>query len=221
MKDTAYHILLVDDHPLITSAYESAFSVLEKQWPISFEIDTAHDFMSALNALSKKTYDLVFLDVQMPTLEQEGIYSGEDLGVQIRERFPGTKLVMVTTFNDHYRIHSVIEQVSPDGFLIKNDLTPEELQQAIWRLVNDPPYYSKTVVQSMRQFLSNDFILDQTDRKLLYFLSKGANLQEIADLLSLSRAAIAKRKQHLKEIFNVESGESLALLEKARKKGFI
>ena len=73
----------------------------------------------------------------------------------------------------------------------------------------------------MRQFISNDFILDKTDRKLLYYLSRGANLNEIADILALSRATIAKRKQHLKDIFNVEGGETLALLEKAREKGFI
>lgn len=221
MSKPVYHILLVDDHPLITSAYESTFSVLEQQHNVHFQIDTAHDFISALNALDKKPYDLIFLDVQMPTMEEERLYSGEDLGARIRSRFPATKLVMVTTFNDHYRIHSIIEQVSPEGFLIKNDLTPKELQLAIWRVIHDPPYYSRTVVQSMRQFISNDFILDKTDRELLYYLSKGANLNEIAEILSLSRAAIAKRKQHLKEIFNVESGESLALLEKAREKGFI
>lgn len=221
MRNTQVNILLVDDHPLITSAYRSAFSTLEQQENIQFQIDSAHEFTTALNALDKKTYDLIFLDVQMPSMEQERLFSGEDLGSRIRSLYPATKLVMVTTFNDNYRIHSIIEQVSPDGFLIKNDLTPEELQLAIWRVINNPPYYSKTVVQSMRRFISNDFILDKTDRELLYYLSKGANLNEIAEILSLSRAAIAKRKQHLKEIFNVESGESLALLEKAREKGFI
>lgn len=221
MTKKHYYILLVDDHPLITSAYENAFLAFEKENNLSFQIDTAHNFQSALSALEKKPYDLVFLDVQMPIVEHEGLYSGEDLGARIRSNSLTTKIVMITTFNDNYRIHSIIEQVNPDGFLIKNDLTPEELELAIWRILNNPPYYSKTVIQSMRQFISNDFILDKTDRKLLYYLSRGASLNEIAKILSLSRAAIAKRKQHLKEVFNVEGGESLALLEKARDKGFI
>tara|TARA_R110002096_G_scaffold265300_2_gene458783 strand:+ start:6815 stop:7480 length:666 start_codon:yes stop_codon:yes gene_type:complete len=214
-------ILLVDDHPLITNAYENAFLAFQKDNDIVFQIDIAHSFLSALNTLERKQYDLVFLDVQMPTLEQEGLYSGEDLGAHIRSQNEATKIVIITTFNDNYRIHSIIEQVNPDGFLIKNDLTPKELELAIWRILNNPPYYSKTVIQSMRQFISNDFILDKTDRKLLYYLSRGANLNEIADILALSRATIAKRKQHLKDIFNVEGGETLALLEKAREKGFI
>lgn len=221
MTKKQYFILLVDDHPLITNAYENAFIAFEKENNIHFHIDIAHSFLSALNALEKKQYDLVFLDVQMPTMEHEGLYSGEDLGARIRSQNQTTKIVIVTTFNDNYRIHSIIEQVNPDGFLIKNDLTPKELELAISRILNTPPYYSKTVIQSMRQFISNDFILDKTDRKLLYYLSRGASLNEIANFLSLSRAAIAKRKQHLKEVFNVEGSETLALLEKARDKGFI
>lgn len=221
MTKKQYRILLVDDHPLITNAYKNAFMAFEQENNIQFHIDIAHSFLSVLNTLEKKKYDLVFLDVQMPTMEHEGLYSGEDLGARIRSQSQTTKIVIITTFNDNYRIHSIIEHVNPDGFLIKNDLTPIELELAISRILNNPPYYSKTVIQSMRQFISNDFILDKTDRKLLYYLSRGASLNEIANILSLSRAAIAKRKQHLKEVFNVEGGETLALLEKARDKGFI
>lgn len=221
MTKKPYRILLVDDHPLITNAYKNAFLAFQKDYSVIFQIDIAHCFLSALDTLERKQYELVFLDVQMPTLEQKGLYSGEDLGIRIRSQSQTTKIVVITTFNDNYRIHSIIEHVNPDGFLIKNDLTPKELELAIWHILNNPPYYSKTVIQSMRQFISNDFILDKIDRKLLYYLSRGANLNEIADIISLSRATIAKRKQHLKEIFNVEGGETLALLEKAREKGFI
>ncbi|MDO6761884.1 response regulator transcription factor [Tamlana sp. 2_MG-2023] len=221
MTNNHYLILLVDDHPLITSSFQSAFKTIEKKKQTQFKIETAHSFQLAITALIKNTYDVVFLDVQMPSLESENIFSGEDLGSRIRTQHPNTKIVTVTTFNDNYRIHSIIEQISPDGFLIKNDLTPEELELAIEKVLLDPPYYSKTVIQSMRKYISNDFILDKTDRELLYYLSRGASLSAIADQLSLSRAAIAKRKQHLKEVFNVEGSENIELLEKARKKGFI
>lgn len=221
MIPTPYRILLVDDHPLITYVYENAFIDFQKAHDLVFQIDTAHSFVAALNTLDRNTYDLVFLDIQMPTLEPEGLYSGEDLGARIRTQNPNTKIVIITTFNDNFRIHSIIEQVSPDGFLIKNDLTPQDLAQAIHHILYEPPYYSKTVVQSMRQFISNDFILDKTDRKILYYLSRGATLHEIGDILALSRATIAKRKQLLKEVFNVTGADTLALLEKAREKGFI
>ncbi|MCF8716392.1 response regulator transcription factor [Joostella atrarenae] len=221
MNTSKFQILLVDDHPLITDAYEHAFINLGQEKEMKFQISVAHDFPSALHALDQRVYDIVFVDVQLEPSEQDDLLSGEDLGVRIRERFDNTKIVMSTTFNDHYRIQSIIEQVSPDGFLIKNDLTPPELQLAIWKVLKEPPYYSKTVVESMRQFISNDFVLDRIDRQLLYYLAQGANQYEIADLLSLSRAAIVKRKKHLKEVFDVENREDRILLEKARKKGFI
>lgn len=221
MIEKQYYILLLDDHPLITKAYRDSIVKLGKKREIDFHIITTHDFPTAINELEKRSYDLVFIDIQIPADENSELISGDDLGSRIRDQFPNTKIVISTTFNDHYRIHSIIEHVNPDGFLIKSDITTEELKLAIWKIITNPPYYSKTVVHSMRQFISNDFILDKTDRNLLYYLAKGASLIEIAQILSLSRATIVKRKQHLKEVFDVGNGEDWILLEKARDKGFI
>ncbi|UNY98344.1 response regulator [Zhouia spongiae] len=221
MSTKRFHILLVDDHPLITNSYEDTICKLGVEKNVEFQVQIAHSFSNAVNDLKKKKYDLVLLDIHIPGDEATGLISGEDLGSKIRENYKSTKIIISTTFNDHYRIQSIIEQVNPDGFLVKSDITTEELKHAIWRVLTAPPYFSKTVTHSIRQFISNDFVLDKIDRKLLYHLSKGANLQTIADQLGLSRAAIAKRKQLLREVFNVDSNDNMALLEKAREKGFI
>ncbi|MGS2760954.1 response regulator [Sinomicrobium sp. M5D2P9] len=226
MKKEQYSIVLVDDHPLITDAYKSAFGDIRKEDNTVFDIVTVHSCDAALRILdnisSLNTIDILFLDIQLPPSTETGdIISGEDLGLKMREVSPETKIVIATTFNDNYRIHSIFKSLNPDGFLIKNDITPEELVMAIRQLMQDPPYYSKTVVQSLRKYVTNDLLLDKIDRQLLYQLSLGTKMKTMSAILPLSRAAIEKRKRHLKDLFEIRGGEDRELILKAREKGFI
>lgn len=166
--------------------------------------------------------DMVFLDMRLPPSSNGDIISGEDLGLKIRKTKPETKIVVVTMYNDHYRIHNILKHIRPEGFLVKDDLTLGEFDMAIPRLIEGFPYYSKTVIESLRQYVSHDAVLDPTDRKLLYLLSLGMHkMKTISVNLSLTISTIEKRKQRLKEIFEIEGGGNWELLQKARKKGFI
>ncbi|UGU16533.1 response regulator [Sinomicrobium kalidii] len=225
MKTKNYHIALIDDHPLITDAYKNALEYVSEQDGTTFNIVVAHSCDEARyildNASPLHPFDIVFLDIQLPPSGDSDIISGEDLGLEIRKRFPRARIAVSTTFNDHYRIHSIFESLNPDGFLIKGDITPDELITAIRHLIAEPPYYSKTVMQSLRQYITSDFLLDKIDRQLLYQLSLGTKMKTITTIIPLSRAAIEKRKRHLKDIFDVESGEDRDLILRAREKGFI
>ena len=117
--------------------------------------------------------DIVFLDISLPPSKGRKILSGEDLGLKLNEVLPEAKVIVSTTFNDNYRIHSIFKNINPDGFLIKNDITPKELILAIEEVLTDPPYYSKTVMKLLRKQVSSDLLLDHIDRKILYELSVG------------------------------------------------
>jgi len=118
------------------------------------------------------------------------------------------------------RVNSIFKNINPDGFLIKNDVGPEEIVAAIKKVINDPPYYSKSVVKMMRKFILNDFVVDELDRQLLFELSMGTKMKDIAKILPLSLAAIERRKRNLKVVFNVKK-EDRELIIKAKDKGFI
>lgn len=222
-----YTALIIDDHPLISEAYKSAFNYISKQnESISFKIDVAHNCDSAFTiikeySISSKNLDIVFLDIKLPPSEDGKILSGEDLGLKINKLLPNAKIIVSTTFNDNYRIHSIFKSINPDGFLIKNDITPEELITIINTIITDPPYYSKTVIKLLRKEVSNDFLLDDVDRKILYGLSIGTKMKDLPNIIPLSIAGIEKRKRHLKQILNIESFEDKELLLIAKEKGFI
>jgi DNA-binding NarL/FixJ family response regulator len=227
MTNKQYNALIIDDHPLISEAYKSAFhKVTKENSSISFKIDVAHDCDTALDfikdyANNSQIIDVVFLDISLSPSSDGKILSGEDLGLKINQLIPDSKIIVSTTFNDNYRVHSIFKNINPDGFLIKNDITPKELITAINALISDAPYYSKTVMKMLRNQVSNDMLLDDIDRKILYELSIGTKMKELPHIVLLSINAIEKRKRHLKHVFDVKSVDDRALIHSAKEKGFI
>lgn len=225
MRNEEYNVVIIDDHPLISEAYKSAFMVVAKDI-YSFNIEIAKNCDEANDLITrylnqKKQLDIVFLDIRIPPSTDGKLLSGEDLGLKINKLMSNVKIIVATTLNDNYRIHSILKNINPDGFLTKNDITPEELIRAIETIIEDPPYYSKTIIQLLRKEVSNDFILDDIDRRILYELSMGTRMKDLPNIVHLSIAGIEKRKRHLKQIFDAVGPEDKGLIMRAKQKGFI
>ncbi len=221
-----FNVLIIDDHPLIVKAYQSAIRhVGKRKAEYSFNVDTANNCDEAnekiMQAVNSDDLDLVFLDISLPPSEDGSIISGEDLGMIIREKLPETKIIVSTTYTKNVRLNSILKSMDPDGFLIKNDLTPDVLTEAIEIVLQEPPYYCKTVLRFLRKKTTNDFVLDRTDRKMLFELSRGARMKELPTKLNLSIAAIERRKRMLKEEFRVDGKGDRELLKAAEEAGFI
>ena len=219
--------VIIDDHPLLIGAYRNALGdvgTTHEEW--DFHILEANDCDGALELFdnlkgSRQNIDLAFLDIKLPESTHKVHLSGEDIGLELRDSFPEAKIIIATTFNNNYRIHSIFNSVNPEGFLIKGDISMEILIPAIVEVLLDPPYYSKSVLKSLRRSVSHDFLLDKYDRRLLFELSQGIKMKELPDILPLSIATIEKRKRQMKIVFGIEEGDDRQLLLKAREHGFI
>ena len=221
-----YNVLIIDDHPVIIDAYRNAFSVVSlKNSNYSFKIDTASDcdtaYSKIINSINDKKIDLVMLDIKLPPSKDGKLICGEDLGIRINKLIENVKIIVSTTYNENYRIKSIIKSINPDGLLIKNDIGINEIVQAIIKVIENPPYYSKTVLKLLRIHIQNDLLLDQIDQKLLYELSIGTKMKDLPIILPLSIAGIERRKRRLKEVFDVTENDNKYLLKKAKDKGFI
>jgi DNA-binding NarL/FixJ family response regulator len=161
------------------------------------------------------------LDIKLPPSKDKKILSGEDLGLEIKKLLPDSKIIVSTTYNDNYRIYSLMKNLNPDGLLIKNDITASELVNAINLVLTSPPYYSSSVSQTIRNEMLNDLLLDKIDRRLLYELSIGTKTKDLPITLPLSIAGVEKRKRNLKNVFDVSGLEDKDLINKAKEKGFI
>ena len=218
-------VLIVEDHPLIVNAYKQAFEQIAQDKTVIFNIEVALNLDEASAFYNNQNYmskcDLVFLDVQLPVGSDKSLLSGEDLGLKIREKYPETKVAILTSLSDHYRLRSILKDIDPDALLLKADLTPGELIRGIQSLITKPPYYTVTVLDHLRKNLVAEVDIDTTDRQLLYELSIGAKMIELPEILNLSKAGVEKRKRNLKILFEVEGVSDRELILEARNRGFI
>ncbi len=227
MNKITYTALIIDDHPLISEAYKSAFNYIDQQDEnVSFKISVAHNCDTAYTLIKEYAetstkVDVIFLDMRLPASKDGKILSGEDLGLKINKMLPEAKIIVSTTFNDNYRVRSILKNLNPDGFLVKNDITPQELVTAIQEVLNDPPYYSKTIMKLFRKEVSKDYIIDDIDRKIIHELSIGTRMKDLPNSVPLSITAIEKRKRQIKQLFGVNSSDDKDLILMARDKGFI
>ncbi|TYA53061.1 response regulator [Formosa maritima] len=224
MQETI-RILMTDDHPMIIEGYQNTLIATKKEHQ-DLKIDIANSCDESIKFMNKaisleNPYDMLFMDISLPPSSDGKYTSGEDLAIYARKIMPKAKIVILTMFNESYRIHNIVKTINPEGFLIKSDLTSRELSSAFQAVINNPPFYSGTVNSIIRKNISNDIIVDEINRKILHLLSQGVKTKSLTDHINLSMSAIEKRKKHLKELFMVEDGSDETLLNEARIKGFV
>ncbi len=218
-------ILMIDDHPMIIEGYQNTLLFTKKENQ-ELEIDIANNCDEAIAYMDKSIengmpYDVLFVDISLPPSTDGLMSSGEDLAEYARTILPNAKIIILTMFNESFRIHNIIKTIDPEGFLIKSDLTSSELASAFQAVLNNPPFYSGTVNSHIRKTITSDIVIDEKNRKILHLLSQGIKTKNLTSHLDISLSAVEKRKKQLKDLFNVQDGQDETLLKEARKKGFV
>ena len=219
------NILMIDDHPMIIEGYQNTLLFTKKESQ-NLEIDIANNCDEAVHFMERSIkisnpYDVLFVDISLPPSSDGKMDSGEDLAAYARNILPKAKIVILTMFNESFRVHNIIKTINPEGFLIKSDLTSSELANAFQAVLYNPPFYSGTVSSFMRKSINHNIIIDEKNRKILHLLSQGVKTKSLASHLDISLSAVEKRKKQLKELFLIEDGQDETLLIEAKKKGFI
>ncbi|GAL62576.1 response regulator [Algibacter lectus] len=218
-------ILMIDDHPMIIEGYQNTLLFTKKENQ-ELEIDIANNCDEAImymdQAVEKNSpYNVLFVDISIPPSKDGIMSSGEDLAEYARKVLPKAKIIILTMFNESFRIHNIIKTIDPEGFLIKSDLTSSELASAFQAVIYNPPFYSGTVNNHIRKSIVSDIVIDDKNRKILHLLSQGVKTKNLASHLDISLSAVEKRKRQLRDIFDVQDGQDETLLNEARKKGFV
>jgi len=218
------NILIVDDHPFIIEAYKNAINLYNKKGIFEFVITQAKDCKTGYEAIMAsdiEPFGIAFLDLSMPVYEEKGIFSGEDLALLIRNNMPGCKIILLTMHTELLKINTIIKNINPDGLVIKNDLTFDELLLAFDKILKGGNYYSQTVIQLVSQINNEHIEIDTYDKQILFQLSKGIKTKDIPQHVPLSLSAIEKRKINLKEILDIKGGSDIDLIRESKSKGLL
>jgi len=121
--DTKTRILIVDDERSLRLTFRYALNADD------MEIREAEDGESALECLHQDSFDLVFLDQQLPGM------NGVDVLRTMRERGDLTPVVAVSA----YGTPALKEQVADLGCLrfLHKPVTPDQLRRVVHDVLND------------------------------------------------------------------------------------
>jgi PAS domain S-box-containing protein len=120
-------VLVVDDDAAVR---DSVAEILRVE---GCHVDSAADGRAALARLERAAFDIVLSDVVMPAMD------GYELFQEVRQRYPGTQVVLMTAFyydKDHVIKRSQMEGVA--GVIFKKPVDPARLRQTLMALVSSP-----------------------------------------------------------------------------------
>lgn len=217
------NILIVDDHPFIIQGYKNAITRYNTN-EFEFLIEEAKDCKSAYEIITNsetKAFDIAFLDISMPTYEEKGMFSGEDLAKLLMEYMPKCKIILLTMYTELLKIKNLISAINPNGLVIKNDLTFDELLFGFDKVMKNEIYYSQSIQKMIDLAESEAIEIDVFDKQILFHISKGTETTDIPQYIPISLEAIEKRKQNLKELLNLKEDSDMELVREAKNKGLL
>ena len=225
MSKKIIKILMTDDHPMIIEGYQNTLLSTKKENQ-ELVIDIANNCDQSIKSIkdaiaNNNPYDVFFFDISMPPSSDDVYKSGVDLAAYVKRNLPSSIIVLLTMFNESYRVHNIIKKIKPEGFLIKSDITSSELSSAFQAVLSNPPFYSGTVNEILKKTMSNRQDVDDVSHEILYLLSQGVKNKDMSKRLGVSLSMIEKRKKYLREIFYIDDGKDDTLVTEAKKEGFL
>ena len=169
-----YQLLIVDDEPLVQAGIRSMLNWNEMNIDIC---GTAMNGQAALKIIEETSPDIVITDIKMPVM------SGLELAKVCRERYGENSpyFIILTSYEDFQMARDALSYQVSD-YLVKLELTPEVLKNAIDRVitqisqsrkkqmsaVNIHPFYDKFLISLLHDLFESEeqFLLQSRDLNL-------------------------------------------------------
>ena len=210
-------VLIVDDHTLVRDGIRALLALVAD---INV-VGEAANGKEALEKVKRLAPDVVLMDLSMP------IMSGLEATRRIRKRFPGTKVLALTQYEDREYIVPTIE-AGARGFVSKTAAF-SELASAIQAVYQGgsflSPMAAAAVVEECQQKVAiegeKDPYQNLTDREreMLKLVAEGYTAKEIADMLVISLRTVETHKTNLMKKLNIHNKADL--IRFAIRKGII
>ncbi|WP_416954469.1 response regulator transcription factor [Nocardioides sp. T5] len=206
-------VLLVDDHPVVLAGL-SALVGADPGMEVAGAAGTVAAALDLADGLpGDQPPDVCVLDLHLPDGD------GVALGLRLRERWPSTRLVILTMAREPVTVlRSLADGV--DSYLLK-DAPPEELLGAIRATAAGSVVLSAGASASVRVAASavpdTDVLgrLDARDREILDLLARGLTTQQVSGRLFLAPKTIRNRVSEMLTKLDVGSREDAISLARS------
>lgn len=201
-----YHILIIDDHPMVSVGVQAIIKTVVENSTITF----AYSFQEGLEVLAKTPVDLVVLDLAIP-----GSRGAEMIGAY-REVQPDLK-ILVFSGRDELTNAPICLHRGANGFLHKNSFD-SETAKAIRMILENKKYVSPRLKEAMLSNLMEGksmqsdpmAALTAREREVVGLLLTGRWLKSIADELNVKISTVGTQKNRIFKKMGVDNIVDLA-----------
>jgi DNA-binding NarL/FixJ family response regulator len=199
-------VLIVDDHAVVCKGIQ----MIVNTEPAIQLVGEAADGREAVAQVHRLQPDVVLMDLVMP--DGDGIAAMNT----IKRKYPHIKVIVLTTFEDDYRIRTSLE-AGADGYLLK-DADGEALLQAIYAVwQGEMPLHPRIAHHLFADRIgpttsANIERLTQREREVLQLIAKGFTNKEVANALVLTVGTTKVHVSRILDKLNVSSRTEAAMV---------
>lgn len=196
-----YQLLIVDDEPLVQAGIRSMLNWNEMNIEIC---GTAMNGQAALKIIEEKSTDIVITDIKMPVM------NGLELAKACREQYGENcpYFIILTSYEDFQMARDALSYQVSD-YLVKLELTPEVLKNAIGRVltqisqsrkkqlsaVNIHPFYDKFLISLLHDLFESEEQFRLQSRDLNLNFDYGAYVCCYGEIISPQADQMSAEKQ--------------------------
>jgi DNA-binding NarL/FixJ family response regulator len=192
-------VFIVDDHQMII---EGIHSLLEGEKEIEWmgSARTPEDLMAFLK---RSQPDIILLDVNLPHR------SGLDLCLEIKQRYPGIRVIGLST-SDQPSVIKKMQENGASGYLLK-DAGKQEIMTALREVNRGKTFVSFSVAEVLKKRMPDDQLpsLTRREKEVLELIAEGLTNQEIAAKLFLTSGTIDSHRKNMLTKFNAKNTAAL------------
>lgn len=204
MKKDQIYIGIVDDKKSLRTALRDRFAALDN-YVVLFTAENGKDFLEKMVECRKaKEPDVVLMDIDMPVM------NGIEAVARAKERYPQSKYIMLTIFDEDEKIFNAI-RAGADGYLLKEEPF-EKITEAIVHLLHaqGAPMSPSIARRTLNLLMQSpgpagppaqpaaDYNLTEREQEVLTSLVEGLEYKEIGAKMQVSPNTI---RNHISNIY--------------------
>ncbi|WP_043622997.1 response regulator [Nonomuraea candida] len=191
-------LVIVDDHPIVRGGLRDMFADAED----IVVVGEAGDGAEGVERATALAADVVLMDLRMPGMD------GVTATAALRERAPGARVLVLTTFDSESDVLPAIE-AGAIGYLLK-DALPDELMRAVRAAARGEPVLAPSVTRHLMGQVRRPGAGTLTDREkqVLQLVANGSSNREAAAALFIGEASIKTHLQHIYDKLGVRDRAS-------------
>ena len=202
-------VLVVDDQNLIREGLRMMLGLYDN----IFLVGEATNGKEALQVLEQSQVDLVLMDIRMPIMD------GVEATKRIKEKYPNTKVLILTTFKEDEYIFEGLKN-GADGYILK-DISSEELVKAIETVYKGnvllQPEIAKKILGAIKKISpkkeKEDIRKNLTKREyeIALLVGEGKTNKEISEILYISEGTVKNHLTNILDKLDLKDRTQLAL----------